>query len=224
LVQPKPFTVTGGNPPREDRAAQKNTLRRTISATRKSRSDGERSAAARANIEHLNALLAGSAVVCGYLPLASEPLSGELLDRLAAGGTTVLVPVVRADSPLDWCRYPGPTVPGSFGIAEPSGPRLGPDAARSADAILVPAFAVDRLGRRLGRGGGHYDRTLALLSDEAALSATGAQQLIAVLFDGEVIDMVPAEQHDKPVTAAVTPTVGIVRFPSSEPTHLHHRT
>ncbi len=225
MVQPKPFTVTGGNRHREDQAAQKNTLRRTISATRKSRSDGERSAAARANVEHLNALLAGSGVVCGYLPLASEPLSGELLDRLVAGGTTVLVPVVSADSPLDWCRYPGPTMPGSFGIAEPSGPRLGPDAARSADAILVPAFAVDREGRRLGRGGGHYDRTLARLTGEGALTSGGqTQQLIAVLFDDEVIDIVPAEQHDKPVTAAVTPVAGIVRFPSSEATRLHHWT
>ena len=32
-------------------------------------------------------------------------------------------------------------------------------------AVLVPALAVDRAGHRLGRGGGHYDRTLALLGD-----------------------------------------------------------
>src|SRR5439155_17399887 len=108
-------------------------------------------------------LLAGAAVVCGYLPLATEPLTTALLDRLVAAGTTVLVPVVTADAPLDWCRYPGPTTTSPFGIQEPTGTRLGPAKIRSADAVLLPALAVDATGARLGRGGGHYDRTLALL-------------------------------------------------------------
>ncbi len=197
---------------RTDEIASKNALRRSIIAARRSRPAGDRSSAAQANDAHLTALLSGSAVVCGYLPLATEPLTTGLLDRLVAGGTDVLVPVVIADSPLDWCRYPVPTVASSFGIAEPRGPRLGPGMARTADAILVPAFAVDPAGRRLGRGGGHYDRTLALLAG-VTTSVPGGQRLVAVLFDGEFIDEVPAEPHDKLVNAAVSPTPGIVHLP-----------
>lgn len=186
-------------------AHAKDDLRATLIATRRKRSEPDRADAARANAAHLRTLLAGARTVCGYLPLASEPLRTELLDDLLAAGCTVLVPVVTRDAPLNWCHYPSPTAPGAFGIAEPSGPRLGPGAVTGADAILVPALAVDGCGARLGRGGGHYDRTLALLP------AFGPE-LVAVLFDGELLDAVPTELHDRAVTTAVLPSTGIHRF------------
>ncbi len=190
----------------------KDTLRRRLIAARKAMTAPDRMAAAVANGSHLAAFLTGSSVVCGYLPLATEPLETQLLDLLVAAGTTVLIPVVSADAPLDWCRYPSPTTAGAFGIAEPTGPALGAAVVRSVDAILVPALAVDLAGHRLGRGGGHYDRTLALLTDGGRATVTAA--LIAVLFDGEILDEIPAEAHDIAVTAAVTPTGGIRYFRS----------
>ncbi len=192
--------------------AQKKALRSIMIAARKGRSAGAHSVAARRNDDHLVDLMSGTAVVCGYLPLASEPMTRGVLDRLADAGTAVLVPVVSADRALDWCRYPGPTAPGAFGIAEPTGPRLGPGAVRRADAILVPALAVDSTGRRLGRGGGHYDRTLALLPSRTG-TAVGPE-LIAVLFDGELVEVVPSEDHDRRVGSAVLPTAGVVHFRS----------
>ena len=195
-----------------DVIGQKAALRRRLIAARRARPDPERAAAADTNEALLMELLAGSPVVCGYLPLPSEPLTANLLDRLVAGGTTVLVPVVIADSPLDWCRHPGPTAPGGFGIAEPTGPRLGPAAVRSARSILVPALAVDRAGRRLGRGGGHYDRTLALLAPDRG--GMPGPDLIAVVFAGELVDRLPVEAHDRPVGAVVAASDGIRRFPS----------
>lgn len=188
-----------------DPAAAKSELRNRLNGSRQQRSVADRAAAAEANGRHLRISLTGAAVVCGYLPLPSEPLSVALLDTLVAAGTSVLVPVVSRDAPLDWCRYPTPTSPGSFGIAEPGGPRLGPEAVRSATAVLVPALAVDGVGARLGRGGGHYDRTLALLQPYRV-------QLVAVMFDGEIVSGIPTAPHDVPVTAAVTPTGGITHF------------
>jgi 5-formyltetrahydrofolate cyclo-ligase len=183
----------------------KSELRRRMTAARRARSVAERSDAAARNGGHLADHLAGTPVVCAYLPLPTEPLATDLLDTLVASGSTVLVPVVTEGAPLDWCRYPAPTTAGAFGIAEPTGPRLGAHAIRSATAILVPALAVDRAGGRLGRGGGHYDRTLALLRWHTP-------QLVAVLFDGEILDLVPAEAHDIPVGAAVTPATGVSYF------------
>jgi 5-formyltetrahydrofolate cyclo-ligase len=66
----------------------------------------------------------------------------------------------------------------------------------------VPALAVDRTGNRLGRGGGSYDRALR--------RATGLT--IALLYDEDLVDVLPAEPHDVPVAAAVTPSYGLVHF------------
>ena len=66
-----------------------------------------------------------------------------------------------------------------------------------ADAVLVPALAVDRAGNRLGRGGGGCDRALARVGP--------LMPLIALVYDGELLDHVPAEPHDVPVRAAVSP-------------------
>jgi 5-formyltetrahydrofolate cyclo-ligase len=209
------------NAPGPDVAQAKNDLRAALISARRQRPDAVRLVAARANAEHLRALLSGAKIVCGYLPLGSEPLRVELLDELVADGCTVLVPVVVTDAPLDWCTYPCPTVPGAFGIAEPTGPRLGPGAIKTAEAILVPALAVDRSGSRLGRGGGHYDRTLALLPTRG--SAGGPEQgdddrraveVVAVLFDDEIVDAVPTDTHDRAVNSVVRPSHGIHRFRS----------
>ena len=187
-------------------AAGKSALRRGLIEARKRRTPIDRRVAAAANTAHLLTALAGARTVCGYLPLPTEPLELALLDQLTERGASVLVPVVSPGAPLDWCEYPGPTSPGAFGIAEPIGPRLGPDAVADVDAILVPALAVDPAGHRLGRGGGHYDRTLALLVEDRP------PELVAVLFDGELIGAVPSDAHDIAVTSTVAPTVGWQRL------------
>jgi 5-formyltetrahydrofolate cyclo-ligase len=51
---------------------------------------------------------------------------------------------------------------------------------------------------RLGRGGGSYDRALGRVP-VGTLTCT-------LLFEGEIVDRVPADEHDRPVTAAVTPS------------------
>jgi len=63
--------------------------------------------------------------------------------------------------------------------------------------------AVDRTGVRLGRGGGSYDRALARVGPGTLR--------VAVVYDTELLDLLPAEPHDVPVHGAVTPQ-GFVRF------------
>ncbi len=137
--------------------------------------------------------------VCAYVPVGSEPGTVEFLDRLRAAGATVLLPIARAPGPLDWARYDGELVPAPFRLREPPGPRLGIEAVAAADVVLVPALAVDRRGVRLGRGAGHYDRTLA----------RAGGRLIAVVFDDEVVEQLPAEPHDVRVGWALTPGGGL---------------
>ena len=145
--------------------------------------------------------------VCAYLPVGIEPGSPELVAALHAAGHEVLLPVVPAvPGPLDWARYDGPaaTAAGPLGLREPTGPRLGPAAVATARLVLVPALAADRSGRRLGRGGGYYDRTLPLVADDVPL--------VVVLNDDELVDELPAEPHDRRVTAALLADAGHTRL------------
>jgi 5-formyltetrahydrofolate cyclo-ligase len=143
------------------------------------------------------------ATVCAYVPLRTEPGSTAMLDVLRAGGRRVLIPIVP-DGPgaLGWAPYlgPGSLVAGSLGILRPTGADLGPSAIDEAALVLVPALAVDRRGVRLGRGGGWYDRSLIL--------ARAGTALLAVVRDEEVVDALPREPHDVPVTGVLTPTAG----------------
>ncbi|WP_405881816.1 MULTISPECIES: 5-formyltetrahydrofolate cyclo-ligase [unclassified Streptomyces] len=156
--------------------------------------------------------LAQARTVAAYVSMGSEPGTLALLDVLHARGVRVLLPVLMADNDLDWGAYAGAGSlaevqhGGRMALLEPAGERLGPEAVREADAVLLPGLAVDRRGMRLGRGGGSYDRVLARLERAGADPA-----LVVLLYDAEVVEHVPEEPHDRPVHAVVTPS-GVRRF------------
>lgn len=81
---------------------------------------------------------------------------------------------------------------GSFHIEEPTGENTVDPS--EIELIVVPAVAFDRRGTRLGRGKGFYDR---LLSGTRATT-------IGVGYDFQLIDEVPAEEHDVPMNMVVT--------------------
>ena len=143
-------------------------------------------------------------VISAYAPVGTEPGGADLPAVLAAAlppGGRLLLPLLRDDLSLDWGEYSGTLTAGPRGLLQPDAPPLGVDAIRSAELVIVPALAVDRSGLRLGRGGGSYDRALA----RAPQALT-----VALLHDGELVDSVPAEPHDRPVDAVVTPRDGLV--------------
>jgi 5-formyltetrahydrofolate cyclo-ligase len=160
---------------------------------------------------HLVGRLGGLRRIAAYVPVGREPGSLRLLDLLRDGGTEILLPVVVADG-LDWARYSGSDelVSGVLGTRAPAGPRLGPAALGTAEAVLVPALAVDHRGVRLGRGGGYYDRALA--------AAPAGVPLVALLHDGELVERLPADPWDRTVTSAVEPAIGWTELPVVE----HH--
>jgi 5-formyltetrahydrofolate cyclo-ligase len=105
---------------------------------------------------------------------------------------------VLPDLDLDWAVYDGPAAlaPAARGLYEPTGPRLGRDAIRTADVVLVPGLGVSPAGERLGQGGGCYDRVLPRVP--------AGTPVAVVLFDDEVGVAVPAEPHDVRVGFALT--------------------
>jgi 5-formyltetrahydrofolate cyclo-ligase len=131
--------------------------------------------------------------------MAGEPggpdLPRAIADVVRAG--RLILPVLLPDFDLDWAEYRGPADlrPATRGLFEPSGPRLGTAAVAAASLVVVPAVAVDCAGVRLGRGGGSYDRALARVP--------AGVEIIALLYPGEYLSRLPAEQHDRRVTAAL---------------------
>jgi len=162
---------------------------------------------ARAVAEHLMAApeLRRAATVAAYVSVGREPGTGPLLAALAAAGKRVILPLLQPDDDLDWAVYRGPEslVRARRGLLEPVGTPLGPYAIGTADCVIVPGLAVDRTGLRLGRGGGSYDRALGRVP-------VGTFTCV-VLQASEVRDEVPADAHDRRVTAVVTED-GVTRF------------
>ncbi|MFE7432545.1 5-formyltetrahydrofolate cyclo-ligase [Streptomyces tendae] len=156
--------------------------------------------------------VAGAHAVAAYVSVGAEPGTLALLDALRARGVRVLLPALLSDNDLDWGEYTGEGSlarvrhGGRMELLEPAGERLGPDAVTRADVVLLPGVAVDGRGLRLGRGGGSYDRVLARLAAAGARPA-----LLVLLYDREVVARLPAEPHDRPVDAVVTPS-GVRRF------------
>lgn len=162
-----------------------------------------RETAAAALSEHAVGLAEPGRTVAAYVSVGGEPGTRPLLDALRTRGVRVLLPVLLPDNDLDWAEYEGAErlAPAGRGLLEPTGPRLGPEAVCEAALVLLPGLAVDRSGLRLGRGGGSYDRVLA------RLARAGARPLLVTLLYGhELLDEVPAEPHDLPVDATVTPS------------------
>jgi 5-formyltetrahydrofolate cyclo-ligase len=189
---------------------EKASMRSRVLESRDKLSAEERGAAGRSIRDAVLSLpelqMAGTVAV--YYSVGTEPETRGLVYGLWKRGTYVVLPVVREDGDLDWASYEGPEsmVPAARGLLEPGEARRGVEAVARADAVLVPALAVDRAGNRLGRGGGSFDRALARVGPMIPL--------IALLYDDELADQLPAEPHDVPVRAVVRPSHGVTMLPA----------
>ena len=158
----------------------------------------------------LDALVAehGARSISCFLSTTTEPGTRSFVTDAVARGIRVLLPVTRTDGLLDWAvaTADGDIAEGMFGLPEPVGELLGPIAVNDVDLLVIPAAAVDRRGMRLGWGRGYYDKTIG--------SMHRCPPVYAVVFDSELVDDVPSDIHDQPVTGVVTPTQTLVLAPT----------
>src|SRR6201996_1786057 len=196
--QPYTFNDTGTT-------VDKGGMRRRLIAARAAMSDSDRAAAGRLIRDQVLEMpeVAAAGTIAAYYSVGTEPDTHSLIFALWKRGSYVVLPVLLPDGDLDWASYEGPEslAPGPRGLLQPVEPPRGPATVARADIVLVPALAVDAAGRRLGRGGGSYDRALARVG--------GQVPTIALLYDSELVARVPDEPHDHAVRAVARPAHGV---------------
>jgi len=138
--------------------------------------------------------------VASYISYEFEPETSDLNQRLIEDGKKVFLPRLLENNDIQWVSWDGSleNLTKNEKIYEPIGDAVEVEL----DVIILPALHVDRMGNRLGQGGGSYDR---------ALSRSKAFK-IALLHYGELTsEILPIQPHDEKVDAAATPEI-TVRF------------
>ena len=132
-----------------------------------------------------------------YAPMGAEVDPSDIAAEALARGKRLAYPVLAgATRPLRFAVCtPGALVTGPLRclVPPPEAEAVAPD---TIDLVLVPGIAFDGAGRRLGRGRGHYDATLATLRPDAVR--------VGLAFELQVVPEVPQEAHDAPLDVVVT--------------------
>jgi 5-formyltetrahydrofolate cyclo-ligase len=141
----------------------------------------------------------GPGVYAAYLPIRSELSPIALVGELVAADMTTVMPITpEPENPLSFHQWaPGmPLAEGPYGTKQPpsSNPKIDPD------VILAPMLAFDAACRRLGYGGGFYDRTIADLRSKGR-----DVRVIGVAFSGQKVAAVPTGPYDMALDAVLTP-------------------
>lgn len=179
----------------------KRAMRERIVALRDAIPADARAEASRAIMQRIAALASFRRARCVILtlPYRSEWNARLLVEHALEDGKTVAAPRVDTRSRMLHAlaiEDPARDIEAGYrGIPEP---RAGCRAIALADVdwVLVPGVAFDAAGRRLGYGGGYYDRLLPLLP------ATAPR--VAGAFDAQIVEAVPAAAHDIGVDCVVT--------------------
>lgn len=152
-------------------------------------------------------LIPTNAVTALYWPIGDEVDLRPLMERLTRDGRRVVLPCTPDHpAPLLFRRWTPETSmkPGPMRTMEPNSgaPALQPD------LLFLPLLAFDDGGRRLGYGGGFYDRTLAALRLSSAIKVLGAA------YAGQQVSRVPTDALDQTLDGVATER-GITFFQTS---------
>jgi len=183
---------------------EKRLLRERILALRQSQSpDAVRKAGievARQVLGHPAAISARK--VCLYASTGKELPTWDLMQQLLEEGKTVSVPDWEgwkqgAGIRLGVISGPGDLMTEARTVPQPKVVSESVIFPEEMDIFIIPGVAFDRMGNRLGMGGGYFDRLLTLAASKATL--------FGLAFGFQVLAHLPTEPHDIPVHHVVTP-------------------
>ena len=117
-------------------------------------------------------------IVCTYIHTDSEiDINKDI------SGYKQLITTYLLSSQIELCLYKEPFIKNALNILEPENPIK----ISEVDVFLVPGMAFTTSGKRLGRGGGYYDKLLSIYPDTLKIGFT---------FNERIIEDIPTESHD----------------------------
>ena len=129
------------------------------------------------NIKIINNFIKNK-IVCTYIHTDSEvDITNDLI------GYKQLITSYLVSSDIELCLYKEPFIKNALNILEPENPIK----IKEVDVFLVPGVAFTASGKRLGRGGGYYDKLLSKYPDTLKIGLT---------FNERIIEDIPTENHD----------------------------
>lgn len=134
-----------------------------------------------------------------YASFRSEvETSGILRESLSIGKRVILPKVDKTRHILRLYEIKNldELAPGLMGIPEPFQSEERETLLEDIDLVIIPGAGYDYAGNRLGYGGGYYDRLLAERKKK--------MPIIAIAYEEQLIDKIPAEKHDVKVDIIVT--------------------
>ncbi len=144
-----------------------------------------------------SAIFATSHTIALFVALRDEVDTLDYINRWRSMGKLILLPRVTSDERMEFYPYNGCEAlsSGRWGILEPHND-VEPYEPRKIDLMILPAVALTRDGRRLGRGRGYYDRYLA--------REGFAAYTIGVCLPHQMVDEIPCEEYDKRLDAVLS--------------------
>lgn len=140
--------------------------------------------------------IAKGAIIGGYWPMNTEMDVRPLLTVLHERGHSIGLPHVRRGQAMTFHRWhpKDALVRGVFGISMPDHHT----AEVKPDVLFMPVLAFDRVGNRLGYGGGYNDRTIV------ALRAVKPLLCVGIAYAAQEFDYVPHDALDQRLDWMVT--------------------
>ena len=129
------------------------------------------------NIKIINNFIKNK-IVCTYIHTDSEvDITNDLI------GYKQLITSYLVSSDIELCLYKEPFIKNALNILEPENPIK----IKEVDVFLIPGVAFTPSGKRLGRGGGYYDKLLSKYPDTLKIGIT---------FNERIMQDLPTESHD----------------------------
>lgn len=146
--------------------------------------------------------LAESQHVALYLANDGEIDPGILISRLWEQGKRCYLPVIAKDNGrvLSFITYQPETllIKNKYGIPEPEYKEKFIIPPQELDLVLMPLTGFDEKGRRLGMGGGYYDRTFEFIR------TAGKPLLTGLAHECQKVANIPTEHWDIPMAGIAT--------------------